>query len=61
MHIWDMLLCNSRQVVREDNYVAICVVKSGRNQTMRHIGRTHGVYVAWLHERGMFELVFEPS
>jgi len=28
----------------------IKVVESGRNPTMRYIGRTHGVSVAWLHE-----------
>ena len=28
----------------------IRVVETGRNPTMRYIGRTHGVSVAWLHE-----------
>ena len=27
------------------------VVETGRNPTMRYIGRTHGVSIAWLHER----------
>ena len=28
----------------------ISVVRSGRNPTMRYLGRTHGVSVAWLRE-----------
>ena len=30
---------------------------------MRHLGRVHGITVAWLHERykGLFELRYEPS
>ena len=35
----------------EDNQATIMVINSGRNPTMRHIGRVHGVSVAWLHER----------
>ena len=29
----------------------IMVVNSGKNPTMRHIGRVHHVSLAWLHER----------
>jgi hypothetical protein len=35
----------------EDNTAMIRVCETGRNPTMRHLGRTHGVSVAWLHER----------
>ena len=28
----------------------ICICRSGRNPTMRHIGRTHGVCASWLKE-----------
>ena len=28
----------------------IRIVESGRNPTMRYLGRTHGISVAWLHE-----------
>ena len=28
----------------------ICICKSGRNPTMRHIGRTHRIAVSWLNE-----------
>ena len=35
----------------EDNQAMIRVCESGRNPTMRHLGRTHGVSVEWLSER----------
>ena len=28
----------------------IRIVETGRNPTMRYLGRTHGISVAWLHE-----------
>ena len=34
----------------EDNQSTIQIIKTGRNPTMRHITRTHGVNVAWLHD-----------
>ena len=37
-------------IVHEDNQAMIKIVESGRNPTMRYLGRTHGVSVAWLHE-----------
>ena len=37
-------------VAREDNQAAIMVVGSGRNPTMRQIGRVQRVDVGWLHE-----------
>ena len=36
--------------VHEDNQAMIAVVRSGKNPTMRHIKRTHGESIAWLHE-----------
>ena len=35
----------------EDNQAMIMVINSGRNPTMRHIGRVHRVPLAWIHER----------
>ena len=46
----------------EDNQAAIRVCSTGRNPTMRHLGRTHGVQVSWLHERflqGNLDLIYE--
>ena len=64
MEAWRLLLSSPVLLVHEDNDVAIRVCTMGKNQTMRHLGRTHGISIAWLHEqltRGAFELVFEPS
>ena len=38
-------------MVHEDNQAMIRVVATGRNPTMRYLGRTHRISVAWLHER----------
>ena len=49
--LWDVLL--QRKVFltfEEDNTAAIAVVKTGKNPTMRHLDRTHGVCEAWLRE-----------
>ena len=35
----------------EDNDAMIMITRSGRNPTMRHIGRAHGISVRWMHER----------
>ena len=34
----------------EDNQAMIQVCKSGRNPTMKHLGRVHRVDISWLHE-----------
>ena len=55
---------SAKLICHEDNDVAIRVCQSGRNQSMRYLGRTHGISVAWLHEQyvaGGFELVYAPS
>ena len=51
LDLWHALLPNKPGlVVHEDNQAMIRVVESGRNPTMRYLGRTHGISVAWLHE-----------
>ena len=37
--------------MHEDDQAMVLVVMSGRNPTMRHLGRVHRVCVRWLHER----------
>ena len=64
LEIWSVLSPSAKLLCHEDNEVAIRVCKSGRNQTMRHLGRVHGVTVAWLNEQytaGLFDLLYEPS
>ena len=34
----------------EDNQALIAVMQTGRNPTMRHLGRVHRVAIAWMHE-----------
>ena len=36
--------------IHGDNEVMIQVCRSGRNPTMRHMGRTHGISCTWLHD-----------
>ena len=33
-----------------DNTAMITCCKSGKNQTMRHMGRTHGISLQWMHD-----------
>ena len=37
-------------VFYDDNKAMIGVVRSGRNPTMRHLERSHGVCISWTHE-----------
>ena len=51
LNLWTRLLPHCPGlVVHEDNQAMIRVVETGKNPTMRYIGRTHGISVAWLHE-----------
>ena len=52
LDLWDCLLPSRHQpVFHEDNQAMIRVIESGRNPTMRHLGRVHRISVAWLHEQ----------
>ena len=45
----------------EDNSAAIRVIETGRNPTMRHISRTHGVNLSFLHEclgKGLYSIEY---
>ena len=54
--LWDVLLPNGYQAkFYEDNQAMISVVNSGRNPTMKHLGRAHRIPIAWLHERIVLE------
>ena len=50
--LWDQILerFNKLQFM-EDNTAKIRIVETGRNPTMRTIGRTHGICIRELHER----------
>ena len=49
--LWGILLRKTIAVnVFEDNQTVNHIIKTGKNQSMRHFERTHRVPVAWLHE-----------
>jgi hypothetical protein len=55
-YIWELILPRKGTdpvitVFHEDNQTMIRVIETGRNPTMRHLGRTHYVQVRWLKER----------
>ena len=52
LQLWDVIL-QSKKVLQfhEDNQSMIRVCETGRNPTMRHLNRTHGVCISWLKER----------
>jgi RNA:NAD 2'-phosphotransferase (TPT1/KptA family) len=55
LQLWDCILGQGvRKLVaifKEDNEAAIRVMSTGKNPTMRHMQRTHGLDLAWLCER----------
>ena len=65
LQLWDAFTPNGKVLTfHEDNQAMIAVLNSGRNPTMRHLGRVHRVCIAWLHEQFAFQkinLIYEPS
>ena len=64
MDVWDIVLPGTKLVVREDNDVSVRIVQTGRNPTMRHLNRSHGVSIASIHElwkAGEFTVEYVPS
>ena len=61
--IWRIIANRYPQLLfHDDNQGMIGVVRSGRNPTMRHMERTHGISIASLHEhfkRDHFVLIYE--
>ena len=51
--LWDKLLKDTFDHVLflGDNEAMCRVIRTGKNPTMRYLHRTHGVSIAWLHER----------
>ena len=35
--------------LQEDNEACLQIMRTGRNPSMKHVSRTHGVNIAWLH------------
>ena len=52
LHVWEAIIGKPAVCeVMEDNDAMIRVAKTGKNPTMRHIGRTHCVSISWLQEQ----------
>ena len=51
MDLWETVLGRSVPLTLiEDNESTAAIIRTGRNPTMRHLLRTQGVSVAWLHD-----------
>ena len=48
--LWQTIFPDAKCIVHEDNQAALQIVRTGKNPTLRHIGRTHRVSIAWLAE-----------
>ena len=63
--LWDTLLGKRNTLqFHEDNQAMIQICKNGRNPTMRHLGRTHGISIAYLHDsftKGRYNLLYENT
>ena len=62
LDLWEPVLQRTVQLTLiEDNESTAAIIRSGRNPTMRHLSRTHGVHVNWLHDlykRKVFGVVY---
>ena len=63
LSLWKVLAKVFPQLLfHDDNQGMIGVVRSGRNPTMRHLERTHGISIASMHEhfqKDHFVLIYE--
>ena len=63
LDLWDALLNRKAMLTfHEDNEAMIKICRAGKNPTMRHIHRVHGVSAVELYERFAdphFQLVYE--
>ena len=51
LDLWEVLLGRLvSMTLMEDNETTFQIIKAGKNPTMRHISRTHGVNAQWLHD-----------
>ena len=65
LDMWDTLFGRKLSIqFMEDNESCIKIVKAGKSRAMRHIGRTHGADLSWLHEqfeKGSFDMRYCES
>ena len=64
LRLMELLGKEPKFVYFDDNKAMISVARSGKNPTMRHLERSHGVAVTWMHdmfERGYMCLAYEVT
>ena len=50
LDLWETILQRRVELlIWEDNTASIQILDSGRSPPLRHLGRTHGISLAWLH------------
>ena len=51
LDLWEALFDRKVDCIfYEDNQAAIQILRSGKNPNLRHVNRTHGINIKWLHE-----------
>ena len=51
LQLWDLVFKRKVKVIfMEDNQATMRILQTGRNPTLRHLGRTHRVDLAWLSD-----------
>ena len=51
LDLWHTLLPHAPPLLgHEDNQAMLRIIETGKNPSMRYLGRTHGISVARLHE-----------
>ena len=49
--LWKTLVGSDPKIVfHDDNQGMIAIIRSGQNPTMRHLERTHGISIQWMHD-----------
>ena len=57
--LWKTLVGNDPKIVfHDDNQGMIAIIRSGQNPTMRHLERTHGISIQWMHEIFQNDLIY---
>ena len=57
--LWKTLVQQDPKIVfHDDNQGMIAIIRSGQNPTMRHLERTHGISIQWMHEIFQNDLIY---
>jgi len=57
--LWKTLAGRDTKIVfHDDNQGMIAIIRSGQNPTMRHLERTHGISIQWMHEIFQNDLIY---